>query len=76
MTDYEGLEGAVGDWRERFVRTVPYPHLVIDDLFDAELIATAPIAPSKPSQVATTFADRHADETAGHSGVVCLLQEV
>jgi hypothetical protein len=41
MIDYEGLEGAVGDWRERFVRAVPYPHLVIDDLFDAELISTA-----------------------------------
>ncbi len=44
MIDYEGLEGAVGDWRERFVRAVPYPPLVIDDLFDAELIATTPTA--------------------------------
>lgn len=41
MIRYEELERSAGQWRERFARAGPFPHLVIDELFDPACIAAA-----------------------------------
>jgi len=41
MIRYEVLEGAADEWRERFSAAAPFPHLVIDDLFDRRQITAA-----------------------------------
>jgi len=39
MIDYAKLDTAADGWRERFHEASPFPHLVIDGLFDANLAA-------------------------------------
>jgi Rps23 Pro-64 3,4-dihydroxylase Tpa1-like proline 4-hydroxylase len=39
MIDYAKLDAAADRWRERFHEASPFPHLVIDGLFDANLAA-------------------------------------
>lgn len=41
MIRYEKLEASVEEWRHRFVEAEPFPHVVIDGLFDPELLVKA-----------------------------------
>ncbi|MDP8928888.1 MAG: 2OG-Fe(II) oxygenase [Actinomycetota bacterium] len=41
MIRYEELEGSAGQWRDRFAGAEPFPHVVIDELFDPASIAEA-----------------------------------
>ncbi len=41
VIQYDQLEGAREEWRARYAKAEPFPHLVIDDLFDPGFIADA-----------------------------------
>lgn len=41
MIRYEVLEAAAGEWRARFAHASPFPHVVIDELFDTEQLRSA-----------------------------------
>jgi hypothetical protein len=41
MIRYEELEGSAEQWRDRFAGAEPFPHLVIDELFDPTSLAAA-----------------------------------
>ncbi len=41
MIRYEALEATAGEWSARFADAEPFPHVVIDDLFQAERLREA-----------------------------------
>lgn len=41
MIRYEQLEAAVEEWRARFSAARPFPHLVVDELFDGDVVVAA-----------------------------------
>lgn len=61
MIRYEELEGSVDLWREHFGGADPFPHVVIDDLFDPASLAAAARDYPDPSEMA---------EKPGRTGVL------
>lgn len=51
MIRYEELEGSAGQWRDRFATAEPFPHVVIDELFDPAAIAAAARDFPEPSEM-------------------------
>ncbi len=52
MIRYEGLEGSRDEWKARFDRAEPFPHLVIDELFHPDLIREAASVFPSPGDMA------------------------
>lgn len=48
---YEELERSVGRWRDSFARAEPFPHVVIDELFDPTFLAEAARDFPEPSEM-------------------------
>lgn len=61
MIRYDELEHSTEQWRQRFVDAEPFPHVVIDELFDRAAIAAAAREFPAPAEMA---------EKAGRSGVL------
>ncbi len=49
---YERLEGAREEWRARYAAAQPFPHLVIDELFEPDFIAQASRDFPRPGEMA------------------------
>lgn len=61
MIQYEELEESVDKWRDRFASAEPFPHVVIDELFDPVLLTAAARDFPDPSEMA---------EKSGRTGVL------
>lgn len=61
MIRYEELERSAEEWRDRFAGAEPFPHLVIDELFDPAALAAAAREFPDPSEMA---------EKPGRTGVL------
>lgn len=52
MIRYAELEGSAGQWRDCFANAEPFPHVVIDELFDPALVAEVARDFPDPSEMA------------------------